>query len=76
MVMRKKHAVCVCMRVHMHACVCVFIHVCVCVCVCRLEGFREVEMSSADDLKQFFTKCGLSDIFLSHIRSLKNFPGK
>ena len=74
--MRKKHAVCVCMRVHMHACVCVFIHVCVCVCVCRLEGFREVEMSSADDLKQFFTKCGLSDIFLSHIRSLKNFPGK
>ena len=76
MVMRKKYALCVCacVCVHMHACVCV--HTCVCVCVCRLEGFREVEMSSADDLKQFFTKCGLSDIFLSHIRSLKNFPGK
>ncbi|KAL8604683.1 hypothetical protein ACOMHN_017642 [Nucella lapillus] len=43
---------------------------------CRFDNFRVVELNSAEDLKQFFTKWCLQDEFLEHVTVLKQFPGR
>ncbi|XP_070194921.1 RWD domain-containing protein 3-like isoform X2 [Littorina saxatilis] len=42
----------------------------------RFDNFDVVEINSANDLRDFFYKYCMQDVFTDHVRTLKHFPGK